>query len=117
MGKCHTHIIKLGYKSQLIIRFISLNFQSILHKIHGKKPKSTKVNNKYVIAAILNRQETYNEIRKVIRKYLDRTAKITEEEIENYMKNDIIRRDVIDSDEAIDAQRYVKQKIRQASKK
>ena len=33
------------------------------------------------------------------------------------MKNDIIRRDVIDSDEAIEAQKYVKQKMKTSQRK
>ena len=112
------NLLKLNLKDQKQLEHVYAisklgKDKSVIEEIYS----NNQVNNKYVIAAILNRQETYNEIRKVIRKYLDRTAKITEEEIENYMKNDIIRRDVIDSDEAIDAQRYVKQKIRQASKK
>ena len=75
-----------------------------------------QTNNKYVIAAILNRPETYKNIRKIIRKYLDKTAKITEEEIENYIQNDIMQDNVINSDDAVDAQRYVRRKIRNTLK-
>lgn len=82
--------------------------KSVIEEIYSKN----QINNKYVIAAILNRQETYKYVRQVIRRYIDKNVKVTEEEIENYIKNDIIRRDVIDSDEAMDAQRYVKQKTK-----
>lgn len=82
--------------------------KSVIEEIYS----NNQINNKYVIAAILNRPDTYKNIRRIIHKYLDKTVKITEEEIENYMKNDIVRRDVIDSDEAIDAQKYIRQKIK-----
>ena len=87
--------------------------KSVIEEIYS----NNQINNKYVIAAILNSPETYKSIRNVIRRHLDKSVKITEDDIENYMKNDIIRRDVIDSDEAIEAQKYVKQKMKTSQRK
>lgn len=76
----------------------------------------TKTNNKYIIAAILNRPETYRNVRRLIRKYLDKTAKITESEIKNYITDHIMQDNVVNSPDAIEAQRYVNRKIRNTLK-
>ncbi|MBO7656913.1 MAG: type I restriction enzyme HsdR N-terminal domain-containing protein [Alphaproteobacteria bacterium] len=93
-------ISKLGREKSVIEEIYSIN----------------KTNNKYVIAAILNRPETYKNIRRLIRKYLDKTAKITESEIEDYITNHIMQSDVVNSHDAIDAQKYVNRQIRNTLK-
>lgn len=58
-----------------------------------------QVKNKYIIGALLNSGDVFSLIRKNMRKLFD-DIKISEEEISSFVRNDIIRRDIIDTDEA-----------------
>ena len=58
-----------------------------------------QVKNKYIIGALLNSGDVFSLIKKNMRKLFD-DIKISEEEISSFVRNDIIRRDIIDTDEA-----------------
>ena len=58
-----------------------------------------QVKNKYIIGALLNSGDVFSLIRKNMRKLFD-DIKISEEDISSFGRNDIIRRDIIDTDEA-----------------
>ena len=58
-----------------------------------------QVKNKYIIGALLNSGDVFSLIRKNMRKLFD-DIKISEEDISSFARNDIIRRDIIDTDEA-----------------
>jgi predicted type IV restriction endonuclease len=60
---------------------------------------SIQVKNKYIIGSLLNSDEVYSLIRRTMKK-LFADVKISEQEIADIMVNDIIKREVIDSEES-----------------
>ncbi|MDR0721304.1 MAG: type I restriction enzyme HsdR N-terminal domain-containing protein, partial [Treponema sp.] len=58
-----------------------------------------QIKNKYIIGNLLNNPEVYSTIRKIMRKLFS-DVKITDEEIAYIMANDIIKKEIIDSDES-----------------
>jgi hypothetical protein len=71
----------------------------------------TQIKNRFVIGALLNNDEVYTVIRRNMRKLFD-NIKISEEEIASILKNDIIKREIIESEEAIKARKDVEKAIR-----
>lgn len=65
-----------------------------------------QVKNKYIIGSLLNSDDIYAVIKRNMRKLFD-DVKITEDEIAIMIKNDIIKREIIDSDDAISAQKAI----------
>jgi predicted type IV restriction endonuclease len=67
---------------------------------------SIQVKNKFIIGCLLNSDEIYSVIRKTMKKlFVD--VKISEQEIADIIVNDIIKREVIDSDEAKKAKKDI----------
>jgi predicted type IV restriction endonuclease len=58
-----------------------------------------QVKNKFTIGALLNSPDVYSLIRRTMKKLFD-DVKISEEEIADIMANDIIKREIIDSEES-----------------
>jgi predicted type IV restriction endonuclease len=67
---------------------------------------SIQVKNKFIIGALLNSSDVYSLIRKTMRKLFD-DVKISEEEIADIMVNDIIKREIIDSEESKKAKKDI----------
>jgi predicted type IV restriction endonuclease len=65
-----------------------------------------QIKNKFIIGALLNSEDVYSLIRRTIKKLFD-DVKITEEEIADIMANDIIKREIIDSDESKKAKKDI----------
>ena len=61
---------------------------------------------KYIIGALLNSEEVFALIRRNIKKLYD-DVKITDEEIADIMANDIIKREIIDSEESKKAKKDI----------
>jgi predicted type IV restriction endonuclease len=68
---------------------------------------------KFIIGALLNSEEVYTLIRRNIKKLYD-DVKITDEEIADIMANDIIKREIIDSEESRKAKKDVKKMLKKA---
>jgi hypothetical protein len=65
-----------------------------------------QVKNKYIIGNLLNTYEVYAFIRKIMKKiFID--VKITDEEIGDILVNDIIKREILDSDESKKARKDI----------
>jgi predicted type IV restriction endonuclease len=78
-----------------------------------------QVKSKFVIGALLNSDEVYSVIRKNI-KNLYPDIKITNEEISDIMANDIIKREILDSEESKKAKKDIEKmmkKVGQAKEK
>jgi predicted type IV restriction endonuclease len=73
---------------------------------------SILIKNKFIIGNILNSAETYSLIRRTMKKLFE-DVKISEEEIADIMANDIIKREIIDSEDS----KKAKKDIEKANKK
>jgi hypothetical protein len=67
---------------------------------------SIQVKSKFIIGALLNSEEVYSLIRRNIKKLYD-DVKITNEEIADIMANDIIKREILDSEESKKAKKDI----------
>ncbi|MDR1901168.1 MAG: type I restriction enzyme HsdR N-terminal domain-containing protein [Treponema sp.] len=67
---------------------------------------SIQVKNKFIIGALLNSPEVYSLIRRTMRKLFD-DVKISEQEIADIMMNDILKRDIIDSEDSKKAKKGI----------
>jgi predicted type IV restriction endonuclease len=67
---------------------------------------SIQVKNKFTIGCLLNSPEVYTLIRRTMRRLFD-DVKISEQEIADIMVNDIIKRDIIDSEESKKARKEI----------
>jgi hypothetical protein len=65
-----------------------------------------QVKNKFIIGCLLNSTEVYALIRRTMRKLFD-DVKISEQEIADIMINDIIKREIIDSEESKKAKKDI----------
>ena len=65
-----------------------------------------QVKNKFIIGCLLNSSEVYSLIRRTMRKLFG-DVKISEQEICDIMMNDIIKREIIDSDESKKAKKDI----------
>jgi predicted type IV restriction endonuclease len=74
-----------------------------------------QIKNKFIIGAFLNSEEVYSLIRRNIRKlYAD--VQISMEEIADLMANDIIKREIIDSDESKKAKKDIEKMAKKMEK-
>jgi hypothetical protein len=76
---------------------------------------SIQIKNKYIIGSLLNSEDVHSLIRKTIKKLYD-DVKITNEEIADIMVNDIIKREIIDSDESKKAKKEIEKKYKKIEK-
>lgn len=76
---------------------------------------SIQIKNKYVIGNLLNSEEVFSLVRKMAKKLFD-DIKITNEEIADMMINDIIKREIIDSDESKKALKEIDKKLKKIEK-
>jgi hypothetical protein len=67
---------------------------------------SIQVKNKFIIGCLLNSTEVYSLIRKTMKKLFD-DVKISEQEIADIIVNDIIKREIIDSEESKKAKKDI----------
>jgi hypothetical protein len=67
---------------------------------------SIQVKNKYIIGCLLSSPEVYSSIRRTMKKLFD-DVKISEQEIADIIVNDIIKREIIDSDESKKAKKDI----------
>jgi hypothetical protein len=67
---------------------------------------SIQVKNKFIIGSLLNSPDIYSLIRRTMKKLFD-DVKINEEEIADIMANDIIKREIIDSEESKKAKKDI----------
>ena len=67
---------------------------------------SIQAKSKYIIGALLNSDEVYSLIRRNMKKLYE-DVKITNEEIADIMANDIIKREILDSDESKKAKKDI----------
>jgi predicted type IV restriction endonuclease len=67
---------------------------------------SIQVKNKYIIGALLNSPDVHALIRRTMKKLFD-DVKISEQEIADLMANDIIKREIIDSEESKKAKKDI----------
>jgi predicted type IV restriction endonuclease len=67
---------------------------------------SIQVKNKFIIGAILNSPEVYSLIRRTMKKLFD-DVKINEEEIADIIINEIVKREIIDSEESKKAKKDI----------
>jgi len=70
---------------------------------------------KFIIGALLNSEEAYSLIRKNIKKLYD-DVKITNEEIADIMANDILKREIIDSEESKKAKKDIEKILKKLEK-
>ena len=78
--------------------------------------KYRQIVNKFYVGAIIQSDYFINEIKKSIKKILPR-AKIENDEISNIIINDVIKRDLVDSDEAISANKEYSKFLKKNEKK
>jgi hypothetical protein len=76
---------------------------------------SIQIKNKYIIGNLLVGDDIYTLIRKTIKKLYD-DVKITNEEIADIMANDIIKREIIDSDESKKAKKEIEKRYKKIEK-
>jgi hypothetical protein len=67
---------------------------------------SIQVKNKFIIGSLLNSSEVYSLLRRTMKKLFN-DVKISEEEIADIMMNDIIKREIIDSEESKKAKKDI----------
>lgn len=72
--------------------------------------------NKFFVSAILTNEVMINNIKKELNKILDK-SKVSEDEIKNILLNGVLKRDVIESDEAKSASIEYNKMLRKAKKK
>jgi hypothetical protein len=80
---------------------------------------SVQVKNKFIIGCLLNSPDVYALLRRTMKKLFD-DVKISEQEIADIMANDIIKREVIDSEESKKAKKDIEKiykKIERLKKK
>jgi predicted type IV restriction endonuclease len=65
-----------------------------------------QVKNKFIIGALLNNAEVYSLIRRTMRRLFD-DVKISEQEIADIIVNDIIKREIVDSEESKKAKKDI----------
>ena len=70
---------------------------------------------KFIIGTLLNSEEVYSIIRKNIKKLYE-DVKITDEEIADIMANDIIKREIIDSEESKKAKKDIERMLKKFEK-
>jgi predicted type IV restriction endonuclease len=70
-----------------------------------------QIKNKYIIGNLLASDDVYLLIRKTMKKLFD-DVKITNEEIADIMANDIIKREIIDSEESKKAKKDIEKKYK-----
>jgi hypothetical protein len=76
---------------------------------------SIQIKNKYIIGNLLNSDDIYSLVRKTIKKLYD-DVKITNEEIADIMANDIIKREIIDSEESKKAKKEIEKRYKKIEK-
>jgi hypothetical protein len=76
---------------------------------------SVQIKNKYIIGNLLISDEIYSLVRKMVKKLFD-DVKITNEEIADIMANDIIKREIIDSDESKKAKKDIEKRYKKIEK-
>jgi predicted type IV restriction endonuclease len=76
---------------------------------------SIQIKNKYIIGNLLISNDVYSLIKKTIKKLFD-DVKITNEEIADIMVNDIIKREIFDSDESKKAKKEIEKKYKKIEK-
>lgn len=76
---------------------------------------SIQIKNKFVIGNILNSPDVYSLIRKQMKRLFE-DVKITDDEIADIMANDIIKREIIDSDESKKAKKDIEKLLKKAEK-
>lgn len=86
---------------------------SVIDEIYS----NNQIKNKYVLAGLIDSPEMYKLIKKQVKIYFENSVKITDEEISNFIKFDIFKREVWDSDEAKEYQKVLKKMIKKAEKK
>jgi hypothetical protein len=70
---------------------------------------SIQVKNKYILGNLLNSDEVFSLVRRMVKKLFD-DIKITNEEIADMMANDIIKREIIDSEESKKARKEIEKR-------
>lgn len=75
-----------------------------------------QVKNKYIIGALLNSEDVFYLIRKNMKKLFN-DVKISEDEIASFVHNDIIRREIIDTEEAKKAQKDIEKQRKKIENK
>lgn len=76
---------------------------------------NNRVKNKYIIAGLIDSPEVHKLIRKLVRVYFDNSVKITEEEISMFIRADILRHEVVESDESKVYQKILKRAMKKAA--
>jgi predicted type IV restriction endonuclease len=76
---------------------------------------SIQVKNKFIIGSILNGSEVHSLIKRTMRKLFE-DVKITDEEIAGIMANDIIKREIIDSEESKKAKKDIDKAVKKLEK-
>jgi hypothetical protein len=74
-----------------------------------------QIKNKYIIGNLLVSDDIYSLIRKAIKKLFG-DVKVTNEEIADMMANDIIKREIIDSDESRKARKDIEKRYKKIEK-
>jgi predicted type IV restriction endonuclease len=72
---------------------------------------SIQVKNKFIIGALLNSEDIYALIKRTMRKLFE-DVKITDQEIADIMANDIIKREIIDSDDSKKAKKDIEKAVK-----
>lgn len=78
---------------------------------------NNRVKNKYIIAGLIDSVEVHKLIKKLVRVYFGNSVKITEDEIAMFIRADIFRHEIMESDEAKIYQRQLKRLFKKAEKK
>jgi hypothetical protein len=76
---------------------------------------SIQIKNKFIIGSLLNSIEVHSLVRRTMRKLFE-DVKITEEEIADIMVNDIIKREIVDSEDSKKAKKDIEKAIRKLEK-
>jgi predicted type IV restriction endonuclease len=76
---------------------------------------SLLIKNKFIIGSLLNSPEIYSVIRKTMKKLFE-DVKISEEEIADIMANDIIKREIIDSEDSKKAKKDIEKAYKKIEK-
>jgi predicted type IV restriction endonuclease len=76
---------------------------------------SIQIKNKFIIGALLNSEDVYALIKRTMRKLFE-DVKITDQEIADIMANDIIKREIIDSDDSRKAKKDIEKAVKKFDK-